>query len=64
MLWHTSRRLSPKSHISQESRIVFVWPLMNQWYPGHVSSAIFKPIADLSDKRGYRLCLARLVSLP
>ena len=51
MLWHTSRHLGPKSHTSQESRIVF-WPLMNQWYPEHVSSAIFKPIADLSDKEG------------
>lgn len=52
MLCLNSRHLNPKSHISKESRIVFVQPLMNQWCPGCVSNAIFKPIADFSDKEG------------
>lgn len=43
--------------------MVFVQLLMNQWYPGCVSSAIFKPITDFSDKEGDRLCLAGLGSV-
>lgn len=40
--------------------MVFVELLMNQWYSGCVSNAIFKPIADFSDKEGTECALLGL----